>query len=290
MSDFVTTSVNSRVITAFFDTREAAQTASDNLISLGVHPHQMQLTEGHSDLARDTTRPADTGFWESLKNTLLPQEDHHSYAEGLRRGGYLLSAQVDNDLYGRALEVVDTDGAVNMDEREASWRSSGWAERQPDGQSMGTGTGIGAAEGMASEPALTTPIPTLGGGGFPEYDSSRVWTRDTSHGRERLRSYSMPINNRNPLPDVNESSNGSSGMGNRFSAGTDSGRIAEHMDVIASDGMKIGTVDHLEAGSIKLAKSTSSDGEHHYVSLAQVDHVDTHVHLNKSAAETKGNW
>jgi hypothetical protein len=35
-----------------------------------------------------------------------------------------------------------------------------------------------------------------------------------------------------------------------------SGQIAEHMDVIASDGVKIGTVDHLEGpDKIKLAQS-----------------------------------
>jgi hypothetical protein len=57
------------------------------------------------------------------------------------------------------------------------------------------------------------------------------------------------------------------------------------MDVIASDGVKIGTFDHLDGQEkIKLAKSTSPDGKHHYIPLTWIDHVDTHVHLTKASA------
>ena len=67
--------------------------------------------------------------------------------------------------------------------------------------------------------------------------------------------------------------------------------IKEHMDVIAADGAKIGTVDHLDGPDrIKLTKQSSPDGQHHYVPLAWVDHVDTHVHLTKSAADAKAAW
>ena len=63
------------------------------------------------------------------------------------------------------------------------------------------------------------------------------------------------------------------------------------MDVIASDGVKIGTVDHLDGpDKIKLAKSTSPDGQHHYIPLTWVDHVDTHVHLTKASAEARAGW
>jgi hypothetical protein len=63
------------------------------------------------------------------------------------------------------------------------------------------------------------------------------------------------------------------------------------MDVIPSDGVKIGTVDHLDGPDrIKLTKSASPDGQHHYVPLAWVDHVDTHVHLTKTSAVAKTGW
>ena len=70
-----------------------------------------------------------------------------------------------------------------------------------------------------------------------------------------------------------------------------SSQIKEHMEVIASDGMKIGTVDHMEgAGAIKLTKQDSPDGKHHIIPLNWVDHVDQKVHLNKAANDAKAQW
>jgi hypothetical protein len=101
-----------------------------------------------------------------------------------------------------------------------------------------------------------------------------------------LRSYSMPLDDRSSLtPDVTQPF-----LGERFSSENDTGRIAEHMDVIASDGKKIGTVDRLDGDQIKLTKSASPDGMHHFIPLTDIDHVDAHVHLSKSAAEARASW
>lgn len=62
----------------------------------------------------------------------------------------------------------------------------------------------------------------------------------------------------------------------------DVSKIKEHMDVIDSTGKTVGQVDHLEGDDqIKLTKSSSPDGHHHFVPVAWIDHVDTHVHLKK---------
>jgi len=66
--------------------------------------------------------------------------------------------------------------------------------------------------------------------------------------------------------------------------------IKEHMDVIASCGKKVGVVDHWEAGSIKLTKKDSPDGQHHFIPVGWVDHVDNHVHLAKNSMETEKGW
>ena len=67
----------------------------------------------------------------------------------------------------------------------------------------------------------------------------------------------------------------------------DSSSIKEHMDVIAADGEAIGKVDHMQDGKIKLTKTDSPDGHHHLVPLDWVDHVDAHVHLNKSLSDIR---
>ncbi|MDO6416306.1 DUF2171 domain-containing protein [Sphingomonas sp. BIUV-7] len=62
--------------------------------------------------------------------------------------------------------------------------------------------------------------------------------------------------------------------------------IAEHMEVIGADGVHVGTVDHLDGDRIKLTKTSSEDGEHHYVATALVQDIRGNtVTLTKSAAD-----
>ena len=49
--------------------------------------------------------------------------------------------------------------------------------------------------------------------------------------------------------------------------------ITEHMEVIGSDGVHVGTVDKLEGDRIKLTKAESGDGQHHYVAKALVQDI-----------------
>jgi len=74
--------------------------------------------------------------------------------------------------------------------------------------------------------------------------------------------------------------------------GTDAGiaGIKEHMDVIASCGKKVGVVDHVGGGAIKLTKKDSPDAQHHFIPVGWVERVDSHVHLNKNSMETEQNW
>ncbi|AIZ46462.1 hypothetical protein QR90_04315 [Deinococcus radiopugnans] len=58
------------------------------------------------------------------------------------------------------------------------------------------------------------------------------------------------------------------------------------MQVKDKDGEHVGTVDHLDGDRIKLTKSDSSDGQHHYVPLSQVESMDNvAVYLNVTREE-----
>jgi hypothetical protein len=61
--------------------------------------------------------------------------------------------------------------------------------------------------------------------------------------------------------------------------------IREHMDVIASCGKKVGSVDRVEEESIKLTKKDSPDNQHHLIPKTWIARVDEHVHLNKNSEE-----
>src|SRR5437870_11537938 len=64
--------------------------------------------------------------------------------------------------------------------------------------------------------------------------------------------------------------------------------IKEHMEVLGSDGVHVSTVDHLEGrDQVKLTKDDpDAGGEHHFIPLAWVDHVDENVHLKQSGSES----
>ena len=60
----------------------------------------------------------------------------------------------------------------------------------------------------------------------------------------------------------------------------------EHMQVMDKNGEHVGTLDHLDGDRIKLTRSDSSDGQHHYVPLSQVESMDNvAVHLNITREE-----
>lgn len=66
--------------------------------------------------------------------------------------------------------------------------------------------------------------------------------------------------------------------------------ITPNMEVISSCGCRMGTVDHMENGAIKLTRRDSPDGQHHYLPTGWVARVDDRVYLNKNAEETRQGW
>ena len=67
--------------------------------------------------------------------------------------------------------------------------------------------------------------------------------------------------------------------------------IREHMEVVGSDGMHVGTVDKVEGDRIKLTKKDDPDGSgqhHHFLALSSVDSVSgQQVRLNCPADRAK---
>ena len=51
-------------------------------------------------------------------------------------------------------------------------------------------------------------------------------------------------------------------------------QIAQHMEVVDQSGQHLGTVDSIDGDRIKLTRKDSSDGQHHYVQLSQVQGIE----------------
>ncbi|GJE00145.1 hypothetical protein [Methylobacterium isbiliense] len=69
------------------------------------------------------------GILGSLTGAGLSEEEAHSYAEGVRRGGTLVTVRADDAVADRVAAVLKEHGSVDMDERAKGWRSEGWSGR-----------------------------------------------------------------------------------------------------------------------------------------------------------------
>jgi len=109
-------SMSQRMITAFFDSRTDAEEAIARLEAEGIARGSARLVAGNERNTGSGTASvgdATKGFWESLGDLFLPDEDRSTYAEGLNRGGYLVSVNVSDAEYERALDILDDEGTID---------------------------------------------------------------------------------------------------------------------------------------------------------------------------------
>jgi len=205
MSSGMTTGSSSRrMITAFFDSRTDAEEAVSRLHAAGIPRDGIRLTpsseEDAGTAATQSFPEASAGLWDSLRDLFLPDEDRHTYAEGLRRGGFLVSVSASDADYERVIDILDDEGTIDIDERAESWRSEGWSASSAGGSLSGGTTdttsrttgmtaGSGSALGTASMNASSERVST-GDEVIPVAEEHlSVGKRDVSHGRVRIRSY-----------------------------------------------------------------------------------------------------
>jgi uncharacterized protein (TIGR02271 family) len=179
----------SRLVTAFFDDRSSAEIAMSELSTFGLSADRMRLVPGNNDGdVEDDEQTSSGGFLEALKDMFMPDGDRQAYAEGLNRGGYLLTVTADQDNYEQVLEILDEEGTVDMNERESSWRSEGWngndqSADTPAASSSSNSRETSMPQGTQSEEVDDEEV-------IPAAEEElRVGKRDVSHGRVRVRSY-----------------------------------------------------------------------------------------------------
>ncbi|WP_244627477.1 YsnF/AvaK domain-containing protein [Microvirga tunisiensis] len=202
------------MVTALFDSRSAAEHAIERLVNAGVPHDRIDLMPGDeseaSDNAGASSRPEPRGFWSSLGDWLLPDEDRHVYTEGLSRGGYLISVTTGDEHYARVMAILDSEDVIDIDEQAESWRPEGWAGWS--GAAAGTSTAVGSAPSVSSgvasvraEDLDTEAVASLRRTGVAGAETGlsergeqvlpvveerlRVGKRDVSHGHVRVRSY-----------------------------------------------------------------------------------------------------
>jgi hypothetical protein len=62
----------------------------------------------------------------------IPEEEAGYYAEGVRRGGVLVTVQADDVNTDRVMDVLNRYNPMDINERAAQWRSEGWTGYDPN--------------------------------------------------------------------------------------------------------------------------------------------------------------
>lgn len=68
----------------------------------------------------------------AFEDSGINKEDAHLYAEAVRRGGTMLAVHSEDNLADKVRDILDKHGAVDVDERAASFRKEGWERFDED--------------------------------------------------------------------------------------------------------------------------------------------------------------
>jgi len=100
------------------------------------------------------------GLLGALVGAGIPEEDAHVYSEGIRRGGALVMAQVDDNQVNTTLDIMERHNVVDIDERGAEYRQGGWSRFDDN---AGTGTGYADRAVGEDEYDRSSKVGTVGG-------------------------------------------------------------------------------------------------------------------------------
>lgn len=134
-------------VVGLIESRSECEKVVHDLVAEGIGRHHIHVVAGDTEPEATAATGEETGFrgllvklglLESRRRELgLPAEHIGYYSEGVRRGGYLVTVDADDENeVDRAVDVLEDHGAVNIEERAAEWQKSGWS-------------GFGAGRGMA---------------------------------------------------------------------------------------------------------------------------------------------
>ena len=168
----------SRNVTALYDTRAEAEAARQRLSS-EVSLDRIRII--------DKDGGGSAGGSGGLGGMYLSNEDRHAYGEGIRRGGFLLCADVETgEDADKIVRLLEESSSVDMDERQNSWRNEGWAPQAATGGMSSSNAAMGSSTGTTSQ--------TTGNVVAEEHipiveEELRIGKREVERGGARVRSY-----------------------------------------------------------------------------------------------------
>lgn len=143
-----------RTLSALYDHRDDALSAVDDLVAAGIARDDISLVSGSEPGETASigntygTEGEEPGFWQSLVNLFSTEEDRRLFEEGIGRGGATVIASVDDSHFDRAVEIMESHHAVDLDERAQGFRAQEKGPYAPGAPSVGLGPETGAVAGV----------------------------------------------------------------------------------------------------------------------------------------------
>jgi uncharacterized protein (TIGR02271 family) len=95
------------------------------------------------------------GLISGLTRLGVPEDDANYYAEGVRRGGTLISVDAADDRAESAVAIMKRHGAVEIDKRAAEWRDEGWSGFDANATHTAFDAFTGGGQNLASDADVT---------------------------------------------------------------------------------------------------------------------------------------
>ena len=174
-----------RTITAMFDSADAANRARERLVEVGLPSDSVQVI--HQGATDDGASSDGKGLWASIKDFFTGDDDDRAtYEEGMRRGGHLLTARVEEQYADEVIVLLENADAIDLDRRADEWRAEGWTgPTRTTAESTGT-----QAAGLAGTPENTATSQAGSEEAIPVVrERLRVGKREVNRGGVRVRSY-----------------------------------------------------------------------------------------------------
>lgn len=155
---------------ALYDTSKEAKQVVEELSSAGFSRSSARILNGQDSDSRDV-----------LTNAGLPHDDAEAYVEGIRRGGHLVMVTTDDSRIDVAVDIMDRNNSVNIQERAELWRGEGWSSMsETQAGTTGRQGRTGGRQGRAPEKEETIPVVE---------EELRVGKRQVDQGGVRVRSH-----------------------------------------------------------------------------------------------------
>lgn len=146
----------SQTITAMFPTRGEAERAAASIRQDTTLAGATARVLPETDVETTDAGPQhETGFLASLRNFFMPEEDRYGYAEGMRRGSYMVAVETDQAHAHEVMDALEKAGAVDLDAQEIQWRQEGWQGYEPSSTTTTTATESPSAFGATGTGTAT---------------------------------------------------------------------------------------------------------------------------------------